>query len=64
MQCSVSESGSIGLRHGSPDPDPHQNVMDPFRNTANMTILMSGATGPDPFESELVIVTIFVIVFS
>jgi hypothetical protein len=26
-----SESGSISQRHGSadPDPDPHQNVMDP-----------------------------------
>ncbi len=22
-------SGSISQRHGSPDPDPHQNVMDP-----------------------------------
>jgi hypothetical protein len=28
---SGSESGSIGQRHGSadPEPDPHQNVMDP-----------------------------------
>jgi hypothetical protein len=26
---SESESGSISQRHGSPDPDPHQNVMDP-----------------------------------
>jgi hypothetical protein len=26
---SASGSGSIGLRHGSADPDPHQNVMDP-----------------------------------
>jgi hypothetical protein len=26
-QC--SGSGSIGQRHGSADPDPHQNVMDP-----------------------------------
>ncbi len=24
-----SESGSISQRHGSADPDPHQNVMDP-----------------------------------
>ena len=23
------ESGSISQRHGSADPDPHQNVMDP-----------------------------------
>jgi hypothetical protein len=26
---SGSESGSISQRHGSVDPDPHQNVMDP-----------------------------------
>jgi hypothetical protein len=24
-----SESGSFRQRHGSADPDPHQNVMDP-----------------------------------
>jgi hypothetical protein len=29
--ASGSESGAISQRHGSttPDPDPHQNVMDP-----------------------------------
>jgi hypothetical protein len=27
--ASGSESGSISQRHGSADPDPHQNVMDP-----------------------------------
>ncbi len=26
---SASGSGSISQRHGSVDPDPHQNVMDP-----------------------------------
>jgi hypothetical protein len=26
---SGSASGSISQRHGSADPDPHQNVMDP-----------------------------------
>jgi hypothetical protein len=26
---SGSESGSISQSHGSADPDPHQNVMDP-----------------------------------
>jgi hypothetical protein len=26
---SASGSGSISPRHGSADPDPHQNVMDP-----------------------------------
>jgi hypothetical protein len=31
MKIAGSESGSISQRHGSadPDPDPHQNVMDP-----------------------------------
>ncbi len=30
-KIAISGSGSIGQRHGSadPDPDPHQNVMDP-----------------------------------
>ncbi len=27
--ASGSGSGSISQRHGSADPDPHQNVMDP-----------------------------------
>jgi hypothetical protein len=25
----IAGSGSISQRHGSADPDPHQNVMDP-----------------------------------
>jgi hypothetical protein len=25
----IAGSGSISQRHGYPDPDPHQNVMDP-----------------------------------
>jgi hypothetical protein len=31
IEGSLSASGSISQRHGSPDPDPdpHQNVMDP-----------------------------------
>ena len=29
MKIAGSESGSISQRHGSADPDPHQNVMDP-----------------------------------
>ncbi len=29
IEGSGSESGSISQRHGSADPDPHQNVMDP-----------------------------------
>jgi hypothetical protein len=27
----IEGSGSITQRHGSADPDPHQNVMDPQR---------------------------------
>jgi hypothetical protein len=27
--ASASRSGSISQRHGSADPDPHQNVIDP-----------------------------------
>jgi hypothetical protein len=29
IEGSGSESGSISQSHGSADPDPHQNVMDP-----------------------------------
>jgi hypothetical protein len=29
IEGSVFASGSISQRHGSADPDPHQNVMDP-----------------------------------
>ncbi len=29
MKKEGSASGSISQRHGSADPDPHQNVMDP-----------------------------------
>jgi hypothetical protein len=29
MKIEGSGSGSTSQRHGSPDPDPHQNVMDP-----------------------------------
>jgi hypothetical protein len=29
MKKEGSASGSISQRHGSPDPDPHKNIMDP-----------------------------------
>jgi hypothetical protein len=29
MKIEGSGTGSISQRHGSTDPDPHQNVMDP-----------------------------------
>jgi hypothetical protein len=38
----IAGSGSICQRHGSPDPDPHQNVLDPEDCTQalNTTMLM------------------------
>jgi hypothetical protein len=43
---SGSESGSISQRHGSADPDPdlHQNVLDPD----SLVILSLAATGTAP----------------
>jgi hypothetical protein len=29
LKVNDENSGSISQRHGSADPDPHQNVMDP-----------------------------------
>jgi hypothetical protein len=29
LMTKIAGSGSIGQRHESADPDPHQNVMDP-----------------------------------
>jgi hypothetical protein len=40
---SASGSEFISQRHGSADPDPHQNVMDPQRNTANRGHLITKA---------------------
>jgi hypothetical protein len=39
MKMAGSESGSISQRLGSadPDPDPHQNVMDPQHREAETT---------------------------
>jgi hypothetical protein len=39
-----SGSGSISQRHGSADPDPHQNVMDPLRlNVIVLRLRVCGA---------------------
>jgi hypothetical protein len=38
---SGSESRSISQRHGSADPDPHQNVMDPEHWPVSMFILLA-----------------------
>jgi hypothetical protein len=37
-----SGSGFISQRHGSADPDPHQNVMDPQRCLKDMDITLMG----------------------
>jgi hypothetical protein len=38
----IAGSGSISQMHGSADPDPHQNVMDPehWLKTLNLTVKM------------------------
>jgi hypothetical protein len=44
---SASESGSISQRHGSADPDPHQNVMDPQH------CILAGGAGANSNEVSL-----------
>jgi hypothetical protein len=48
MAGSGSESGSISQRHGSADPDPHQNVMD-LQHCSEVIIpgQSQGCDGPD-----------------
>jgi hypothetical protein len=43
MKIEGSGSGSISLRHGSADPDPHQNVMDPEHCLATLASFYIGA---------------------
>jgi hypothetical protein len=59
---SASESGSISQRHGSADPDPNQNVMDPqdwwqvpvIRMMLGLELLSGrGAAGGSPFSPAL-----------
>jgi hypothetical protein len=45
---SRSESGSISQRHGSADPDPHRNVMDPEH--CGIRILIDNA---DPYPGPV-----------
>ncbi len=44
----IAGSGSISQRHGSADPDPHQNVMDPRHWSSGKVelFLMAGAEQP------------------
>ncbi len=41
---SGSKSGSVSKRHGSADPDPHQNVMDPQHCLELKSFLSKGQT--------------------
>jgi hypothetical protein len=41
--ASGSESGSISQRHGSADPDPHQNVIDPQHCNTGTYMVITGA---------------------
>ncbi len=41
MKIEGSGSGSISQRHGSPDPDPHQNVMDPQTDKTLKKVFLS-----------------------
>ncbi len=41
---SASGSESVSQGHGSADPDPHQNVIDPQRNTAIRGHLITAET--------------------
>jgi hypothetical protein len=45
--ASGSESGSIRQRHGSADPDPHQNVIDPQHCQTHVDPVDSDSD-PDP----------------
>jgi hypothetical protein len=48
IEGSGSASGSISQRHGSADPDPHQNVMDPqhcLRETLTQYITLNSGGG-------------------
>ncbi len=55
MKIAGSGSGSISQRHGSTDPDPHQNVMDPQRNIANRGQLITEAAAETPGGGSSVI---------
>ena len=43
VSASGSGSGSISQRHGSADPDPHQNVMDPQHSFYHLALYRDAA---------------------
>jgi hypothetical protein len=44
----IEESGSISKRHGSADPDPHKNVMDPQHCFFGFLWVIFALQDPDP----------------
>jgi hypothetical protein len=53
----VAESGSISQRHGSADPDPSQNVMDPQH-------WLQWYKSTDPYPYQSVTVSLFYNIYS
>jgi hypothetical protein len=51
----IEGSGSIGQRHGSadPDPNPHQNVMDPKEKKKQTLASVSAITDSHQFCADL-----------
>jgi hypothetical protein len=45
IEGSASRSGSISKRHGSADPDPHQNVMDQYSSCVSFLTIDGQCTG-------------------
>jgi hypothetical protein len=51
----IEGSGSISQKHGSADPDPHQNVMDPQHCTAEIFEYPTCAGGSVTVNVEVVL---------
>jgi hypothetical protein len=50
---SGSASGSISQRHGSADPDPHQNVIDPEHCHKHRKKYLEPRFRPPPFPAAI-----------
>jgi hypothetical protein len=62
---SGSEYGSISQRHGSADPDPHQNAMDPEHCLKVLSrYIGTSVSDPNPHSSALVCFEFFLILAS
>ncbi len=51
-----TEFGSISQRHGSADPDPHQNVMDPQHWDPHLFALLDPDPDPDAVLKFILVV--------